>query len=167
MKIGVIAGSFDPITRGHSWLIDRGVELTDLLYIVVGINHAKKYTFTLDERIAMVEQSYKMEIEAKRVEVVTTGNMLLVDYAARIARAQYLVRGIRNAVDFQYEQEMQQLNAEIQPDIRTVFFMSPPNLATVSSSVVKSVVGWDGWQTTIRDKVDPHVLRALEERLTK
>ena len=166
-RIGVIAGSFDPITNGHTWLIKEALTIVDHLYIVVGNNPVKKYWFTESERMSMVvevcNKITKVRNDTHMVTITTIDKQLLVTYAASV-NANCLIRGIRNAEDFNYEAQMLLINRKIEPEMRTVFFIPPRELTEVSSSTVKGIVGYDGWKDIVAQYVDPLVLDQLERK---
>lgn len=169
MKIAVMAGSFDPVTYGHTWVIQRALEVADRVKIIVGLNPNKKYMFDTNERIHLMQRCIESEMsasDAKRNEVVTVGNQLVIDYAKDI-RASMLVRGIRNVDDFRVEGEMNLIHKRMHPEINTAYFIPPRELTEVSSSVVKSIVGFDRWERTVSQYVNPIVLIELQKRSEK
>lgn len=162
-KVGILAGSFDPITNGHMWLIKQAYDLVDELHIVVGVNPAKKYTFSLGERISLVHEVIYREMGEDVFDNIEVRPFegLLVHYATDV-KARYIIRGIRNIADFNYEQQIQQVNKRISSDIDTVFFVPPPEYMEVSSSTVKSLVGFDGWENIVGQYVNSCVVDALK-----
>jgi pantetheine-phosphate adenylyltransferase len=162
----VYAGSFDPPTLGHLHIILQGLRLFSDLTIAVAQNPAKKYTFTLDERKDMLEKMIAQATEDtldpadihehRNWEIAVVGNEYLVDYAAKIG-ATHLIRGMRNVGDFEYERTMEAVNKRINPKIETVFLFPPVNLAEASSSLVKGLVGVEGWRIVVRQFVHPVV----------
>lgn len=166
-KIGVFAGSFDPITNGHIWVIEKAAKMVDCLHVVIGVNSAKKYYFTEDERkqqVTKVIHSYLPDTRSKIV-VDTISNDLLINYANSIS-ASYIFRGIRNTEDFNYESQIQQVNRKICPTIETVFFIPPSEFAEISSSTVKGIVGFNGWRPIVARYVHPCVLDAFESNIS-
>jgi pantetheine-phosphate adenylyltransferase len=163
--IGIVAGSFDPITNGHAWLIAEAARLVDELHIAIGVNPQKKYTFSDDERkelVGRVVDSLRLEGEAKpRIHFLR--NDLLIQLAGRV-RATHLIRGIRNSEDFNYETQMALVNRRIDPEIRTVYMAPPPELSEVSSSTVKGIVGFTDWEPIVAQYVHPVVLEALRKK---
>lgn len=170
MKIGVIAGSFDPITNGHLGLINQAMQAVDQLHVVVGHNPSKKYLFTPQERLEMVQEVLLNEwcdAYNQRITVVLSEKELLVQYAQSI-KADFLIRGIRNASDFEYEYQLNLINKKFQLGNRhqldTMYFIPDRNLTEISSSVVKGLVGFDKWEYAIRDYVPQYVIDRLKEK---
>lgn len=156
----VYAGSFDPLTNGHLWIIERGSELFDELITAVGMNPQKEYTFSLEERVDMLKEVTQ---KFPNVEVGIIKNKYLVDYAKEVD-ARYIIRGIRSTKDYTYESGMQQFNMELNPEITTVFFIPPPNIGKISSSTVKDLIGPKGWEERIKNYVPEVVHKKLLER---
>lgn len=157
MKRAVYAGSFDPVTNGHLWMIREAVELFDELVVAVGVNPDKHCTFTVEERVEMLN-AVTQGFNKLRVEVFS--NQFLVNYAQTVD-ANYIVRGIRTASDYEYERTMRYINTDLHPDITTIFLLPPREYAEVSSTMVKGLVGPRGWETVIRQYVPDPVYRKL------
>jgi pantetheine-phosphate adenylyltransferase len=153
----VYAGSFDPVTVGHLWMIEQGVLLFDRLVVAIGTNLEKRYTFTLDERLEMLRQSLK---PFRNVSVVSFANRYLIDFAQSLG-ATHVLRGIRTESDYEYERTMRYINGDLGADICTVFLMPPRDIAEVSSSMVKGLVGPVGWQEVVRKYVPQPVYKQL------
>jgi pantetheine-phosphate adenylyltransferase len=156
-RLGVYAGSFDPLTIGHLWMIDQGVNLFDRLIVAVGINPDKKYTFPLAERVAMIRESLK---QYRNVSVTSFSNLYLIDYAQSIG-ATHILRGIRSESDYEYERTMRNINGDLDPAISSIFLMPPRGIAEVSSSMVRGLVGPKGWQKVVKGYVPEPVYRRL------
>ncbi|HNV71956.1 MAG TPA: pantetheine-phosphate adenylyltransferase, partial [Candidatus Ozemobacteraceae bacterium] len=124
----VYAGSFDPVTHGHLWMIEQGARMFDELIVAIGVNPDKKYTFSLEERLRVLRASVS---GYERVTVDAFENQYLVNYARRIGAA-FILRGIRDAHDFEFERGMRHINQDLQPEISTVFLMPPRAIAEVS-----------------------------------
>lgn len=157
MKRAVYAGSFDPVTKGHLWMIEHGVALFDEMVVAVGENPDKKYTFSVSEREAMLRETL---VHIPRIHVTTFENKFLVNYAQSIG-ANYILRGIRESSDYEFERKMRYVNADLAPQIDTVFLMPPREIAEISSTMVKGLVGPDGWEEVIRHYVPAPVYRRL------
>jgi len=160
MRIAVYAGSFDPITNGHLWMIEQGVNLFDQLVVAIGTNPDKRYTFSLEERLRLIEQSTG-GLPNIRIDHFT--NQFLVHYANAVG-ASYILRGIRNEGDYEYERVLRHLNSDQRPEITTVFLMPPRAIAEVSSSLVKGFVGPEGWQAIVEQYVPPPVFACFLEK---
>jgi pantetheine-phosphate adenylyltransferase len=146
---GIYAGSYDPPTNGHLWMIEQGARLFSKFYVAVGQNSQKNYTFTLEERMQMLEE---ICCRHRNIEVVHFENKFLVKYAEKIG-VDYILRGIRNEKDYTYERGMRYVNSNMNNGIQTLFMMSPRNLVEVSSSLVKGLVGSDDWELVVREYV--------------
>ena len=152
----VYAGCFDPPTNGHLWMICQAQAMFDELIVAIGTNPDKQATYTLEERKAML-----LDItEFPNVSVTHFHNRFLVDFADSI-QADFVVRGIRSAADYEYERSMRYINADLQPNITTVILMPPREFAEVSSTMVKGMVGPQNWQKTIRRYVPDAVYRKI------
>jgi pantetheine-phosphate adenylyltransferase len=154
-RLGVYAGSFDPLTVGHLWMIEQGVRLFDRLIVAVGINPDKSYTFSLAERMDMLRESLK---QYRNLSVTSFSNRYLIDYA-QLIRATHILRGVRSVSDYEFERAMRNINGDLDSRICSVFLMPPRNIAEVSSSMVKGLVGPKGWQKVVRKYVPDPVYR--------
>lgn len=146
MVKAIYAGSFDPITNGHLWMIEQGSSIFDNLVVAIGNNPEKKTTFSVQERISMISDS------TRRLDNISFHNFegkYLVDYAASIG-AKFILRGVRNGSDYEYERGMRYINSDLNPAINTIFMMPPREMAEVSSSLVKGLIGSEGWEMSIR-----------------
>ena len=159
----VYAASFDPITNGHLWVIEQGERLFDELIVAIGSNPDKQYEFSLDERVDLVKASLAGHGKAT---VDTYENRFLVEYA-RSRGAEFVLRGIRTELDYQYERSMKYINSDLDADVVTIFLMPPREIAEVSSSVVKSLVGFNGWETVLEKYVPPPVHAAFVKRFSE
>jgi pantetheine-phosphate adenylyltransferase len=158
-RLGVYAGSFDPLTIGHLWMIEQGAGLFDRLIVAVGINPDKRYTFSLKERLDMLHESLK---NYRNLSINSFSNHYLIDYA-RTTGATHILRGIRSESDYEYERTMRNINGDMDPKICSVFLMPPRDIAEVSSSMVKGLVGPKGWQKVVRKYVPEPVYRRFQE----
>ena len=146
MKKAVYAGSFDPITNGHLWMVEKAVELFDEVVVAIGENPDKKYTFAIEDRLAVLRESLAA---MTGVRVACFANEFLVNYTQSVG-AQYILRGIRDVGDYEFERGMRNINDDLQPDITTVFLMPPREIAEVSSSLVKGLIGPEGWRDVVK-----------------
>ncbi|MBS4207738.1 pantetheine-phosphate adenylyltransferase [Bacillus sp. FJAT-50079] len=153
-RIAVCPGSFDPITYGHLDIIRRGAKVFDEIYVVVLSNSAKKPLFTMEERIALIQEVTKDIPNVK----VDTFNGLLVDYAQSV-NANAIIRGLRAVSDFEYEMQITSMNRVLNESIETFFIMTNNQYSFLSSSIVKEVAKYDG---NISELVPKEVEKALK-----
>ena len=165
-RAGIYAGSFDPLTNGHINVIEQGLGLFDHLFIVIGVNPAKKYWFTTEERIDMIQNYLDDMGFGFLATVISFEGEFLADVAERV-HADHLLRGIRNAKDLGDELELKMFNDKYKPNIRTVFVSPPPELVGVSSSIVRGCFNLKNWEHAMKDYTTPYVISKLNERLTK
>lgn len=147
VRRGVYAGSFDPVTNGHMYMIREGARLFDELVVAVGTNPDKRYTFPLEIRMEFLRKSLK---GVPNVTIDHFENMFLVDYAKKV-RADYALRGIRNPADYEYERGMRHINEDMNPRVTTVLLIPPREISEVSSSFVKGLVGPRGWERVVKE----------------
>lgn len=133
MRTGIFVGSFDPFTIGHKSVVDRVLPLFDRVVIGVGVNERKQYMLTTDERVAAIRQLYAGD---ERV-VVESYSDLTVDFAQRHG-AQFVVKGVRNVRDFEYERDQADINRRL-TGLETLLIYAEPGLDSVSSSVVREL----------------------------
>ncbi len=140
-RIALYPGSFDPVTNGHLDIIRRAARLADKLVVAVGIHHGKAPLFPAEERIALLRQVIAEQAGAA-VEVVTFSG-LVVD-AMREAGAGILVRGLRDATDFDYEMQMAGMNAAMAPGIEIVFLPASVSHRHIAASLVRQIAAMGG-----------------------
>ncbi|MDO5687211.1 MAG: pantetheine-phosphate adenylyltransferase [Neisseria sp.] len=157
IKRAVYAGSFDPPTNGHLWMIRTAQALFDELVVAIGENPDKRSTYSIEEREEMLEA---LTAEFPHVTISTMRNRFLVEYAQSID-ADYIIRGIRTASDYEYERSMRYINSDLHPEISTFFLMPPREFAEVSSTMVKGLVGPKNWQEVIRRYVPDAVYEKI------
>ena len=139
MNIAVFPGSFDPITIGHEALIKRALPLFDKVVVAIGINSQKNYLFSLEQRLTWLEDVFK---ESGNVEI-SSYEGLTAHFCNKIG-AKYLIRGLRNASDFDYEKTISQLNYIVGKDLETVFLISEPAYSHISSTIVREIIKGGG-----------------------
>ena len=157
-RIGIYAGSFDPPTNGHLWMIRRGAELFDELVVALAVNPEKTSFLSTEERREALEEMVAELSGHVRVAVVKHG--FLVDFA-REAGATHLLRGLRGVADFEYEKTMARMNGRMDPDIQTVLMVAPSELEEISSSLVRGFVGTPGWERWVSACVHPAVFQRI------
>jgi len=143
-RTGFYPGSFDPVTYGHLDVIARAARLVDRLVLGVGVHHGKKGLLPLEERLRLLEEvTAPIAATAGISIVISTFDGLAVD-AARAAEAGIVIRGLRDATDFDYEVQMGQMNAAMAPDIETIFLAASPATRMIASSLVKQIATMGG-----------------------
>lgn len=138
MKKAVFPGSFDPITLGHVDVIERALPLFDELVIAIGVNAEKKYMFSLEERISFINKAFADQPKIK----VETYKGLTVDYCKDI-NADFILRGLRNPADFEFEKAIAQTNRNLS-GIETVFLLTSAQTSFISSSIVRDIMRNNG-----------------------
>ncbi len=143
MKRAIFPGSFDPLTLGHYDIIKRSVTLFDEVIVAIGINADKKYMFSLEERQQFIEDAFKDE---PKVTVVTYKG-LTVDFCLK-NNVQFILRGLRNPADFEFEKAIAHTNRDLAP-IETVFLLTAASTSYISSSIVRDVIRNNGDYTKL------------------
>ncbi len=138
MKRAIFPGSFDPITLGHVDIINRAMDLFDEIVIAIGINNDKKYLFSLEQRLQFIKDTFATNKKVK----VQTYEGLTINYCKEID-ADYILRGLRNPADFEFEKAIAQTNRNLS-GIETVFLLTSANTAFISSSIVRDVYRHNG-----------------------
>jgi pantetheine-phosphate adenylyltransferase len=139
-KIALFPGSFDPFTRGHEDIVLRGLRLFDEIIIAIGYNREKSARyFPIDQMIQSIQETFR---QYPAISVVTYAE-LTAEFARRNG-ASYLLRGIRNTTDFEYENSISQINHKLYQDLESVFLITSPQFAWISSSIIREVHGYGG-----------------------
>lgn len=139
-RIAVYPGSFDPFTNGHLDTVRRASTLFDHVVVAAMTNTKKAPLFTSSEKVALIQAAVA---DLNNVSVVAQPAKLTVQYAQSIG-AHYLIRGLRNTADFNYEADIAAMNAELVPEIETVFLLADKQYRFVSSSVIKEIAMFGG-----------------------
>lgn len=134
MKRAIFPGSFDPITLGHFDIIGRSIPLFDEIIVAIGVNAEKKYMFTLDERKLFIEKAFA---DSPKVRVMTYSG-LTIDFCTEM-NAQFILRGLRNPADFEFEKAIAHTN-RLLSNIETVFLLTSSDTSFISSSIVRDVI---------------------------
>lgn len=139
-KIAVFPGSFDPFTKGHEDIVLRGMKLFDEIIIGIGYNSGKSQRyFPIEFMVEKIAGTFKHYPQIK----VETFAELTASFAKR-NNAQYLLRGLRNTTDFEYENSIAQVNRSLNPELESVFLITSPQFASVSSSIIREVHRYQG-----------------------
>jgi len=159
--VGFYPGSFDPVTNGHLDVIERACRLVDHLVIAIGTHHTKTPLFAHEERLQLLQRC--MDPIGKRTDTeftITEFNGLMVN-AAREAGAKLVIRGLRDTTDYNYEMQMVGMNAQMAPDIQTVFLPASPHVRHISASLVRQIADLGG---DISAFVPNIVFKALKQK---
>ncbi len=161
-RIGFYPGSFDPTTNGHLDIITRCANLVDHLVLGVGVHHGKKGLLSVDEKITLLNEVCQpvSQNTGMTVSVITFDN-LAVDTAKKVG-ASVIIRGLRDATDFDYEVQMGQMNAAMMPKIETIFLAASPATRMIASSLVKQIAKMGG---DISSFVPPQAMKMVTAAL--
>lgn len=138
-KTAIFPGSFDPFTKGHEDVVRRSLLLFDRVIIAVGHNTKKNRYFDIKMMLGKIEATFAND---PNVEVVVYDELTAL--LAEKYEAKYLVRGLRNTTDFEYENSISQINKSLNPELETVFLITSPELAPISSSIIREVHRYGG-----------------------
>jgi pantetheine-phosphate adenylyltransferase len=144
MRIGFYPGSFDPITFGHLDIIARAARLVDKLVIGIGTHGSKQSLLTPQQRLALVGEVARPVAEHTGLKLEAVSFSGLTVEAAKAAKANVIIRGLRDASDFDYEVQMAQMNGALTPDVETIFLAASPATRMISSSLVKQIAKMGG-----------------------
>ena len=163
-RIGVYPGTFDPITSGHMEVVRRSMRLVDKLVIGPAINISKGPLFSLEERIEIIKDDIQdfPEADRKRIEIVPFEGLLI--HFARELNASVIIRGLRAVSDFEYEIQMANMNARMEPNVETIFLMASDRHQFIASSLVKDIARLGGDTSQF---VSQRVFERLKNRFAK
>lgn len=159
-NIGLFPGSFDPFTNGHLATVRKALTIFDKVYVAVVTNTRKNALFSTEEKVTLIQDAIK---NVPNVEVIAAPKILTVDLATKL-HARALIRGLRNASDFEYEAGIAQMNKVQDPKVETVFFVADQKYTFISSSMIKEVAKFDG---DISALVPTNVEQALRQKYQK
>lgn len=138
-RIALFPGSFDPFTVGHQDIVERALPMFDKIIIAIGYNSDKDGFFDLEKRLAWIQQVFEnnSKVEVRSYEGLT------VDYCHKVG-AQFLLRGLRTAADFEYERAIAQMNKKMYQNIESVFLLTAPEHTPISSTIVRDIIRHGG-----------------------
>lgn len=139
-KVALFAGSFDPFTKGHLQILKKALAVFDEVVVAIMTNDSKHYLLTTDEKIQVVKEAVA---NLAGVRVIARPATLTTDLARQVG-AQFLVRGLRNSADLEYETGIAQMNQTLAPEIQTIFLLADQDNSFVSSSMIKEVLVFGG-----------------------
>ena len=163
-RTALFAGSFDPITNGHIDVVKSAVRLADKLVLAVGIHPGKTPLFSADERVVMLSEICGPIGKSAGCEIISTTFGDLVVSAAQRAGATILIRGLRDAADFDYEMQMAGMNAAMAPGVQTVFLPASPEVRPITATLVRQIAGMGG---DVSAFVPPAVATRLKKKFAK
>lgn len=163
-RIGFYSGSFDPVTLGHTDVIERACRLVDKLVIGIGVNPGKAPMFSDDDRVEMLKSETRdiANETGTKIEVVTFAGLAVE--AAEAEGAAVIIRGLRDSSDFNYEMQMAGMNGEMMPDIQTVFVVASPGVRHIAGTLVRQIAALGGDVTPF---VSKDVAKRLAAKTTK
>ena len=134
-KIAIFPGSFSPFTIGHQSIVDRALPLFDNIIISIGINSEKPQYFSIDKRMQWIKDVYSNnpKIDVKQYKGLT------VDFCKK-ENANYILRGLRDSHDFKFEKNIAHMNKELNPNIESIFIITPPKISHISSSIIRDII---------------------------
>jgi pantetheine-phosphate adenylyltransferase len=159
--VGFYPGSFDPVTNGHLDVIERACRLVDHLIIAVGVHHTKTSLFPHEQRLELLRRCVEPIGKRTATEFTVTEFSGLMVNAARENGARIVIRGLRDTTDYNYEMQMVGMNAQMAPDIQTVFLPSSPHVRHISASLVRQIAELGG---DISAFVPNIVFKALKQK---
>ncbi|MGQ0793486.1 MAG: pantetheine-phosphate adenylyltransferase [Deltaproteobacteria bacterium] len=158
-RIAIYPGSFDPLTKGHINIIERGVKIFDTVIVAVAHHASKKTLFTIQERVEIIKEIFPDSAQVK----VDYFEGLLVDYAKKMG-TNTILRGMRTISDFEYEFQMALANKTLYPEIESVFMVTESTFSHISSSLIKEIITLGG---SAKEMIPDTVERRLREKLIK
>jgi pantetheine-phosphate adenylyltransferase len=156
--VAIYPGSFDPVTLGHSNIIERSLKIFDTILVVVAINSAKQSVLEPDERLSILEEMFAGN---DRVQIDCFTDRLLIDYAKEKG-ANVIIRGLRTVSDYEYEFQMAHANRQMNEGIDTIFMVTESKYSHLSSTLIKEILSYGG---SCKGMLDPQVEKALHTRL--
>lgn len=139
MRIALFPGSFDPITKAHVDILKRSLSLFDKIYVAIGVNSTKQPFLSVETRLKMIKAVFEGE---DKLEMITYEG-LTVNFCQKIG-ASHMIRGIRTVSDFEYEKAIAQMNHALIPEIESVFILSKPGYSSISSTIVRDILRYNG-----------------------
>ncbi|MBR1627465.1 MAG: pantetheine-phosphate adenylyltransferase [Bacteroidales bacterium] len=135
MNVALFPGSFDPVTKGHESIVKKALPMFDKIIVAIGENTSKKTMFSLEDRLKWLKETFA---DCDNVEI-DSYNCLTTDYC-RQKNAKFILRGLRDTADFQYEKNISDINTMLDPEIETVFLLADKQDSSISSSFVREMI---------------------------
>tara|TARA_B100000795_G_scaffold155636_1_gene116768 strand:- start:279 stop:737 length:459 start_codon:yes stop_codon:yes gene_type:complete len=134
-RIAIFPGSFDPITKGHEEIVRRAIPLFDEIIVAIGINSSKNYMYSLEQRLQWIEATFK---DCKSIKIIQYQG-LTIDVCKK-HQVKFILRGLRNLNDYEYEKSIAMMNQAMAKDIETIYLNTQPESAAISSTIVRDII---------------------------
>jgi len=158
-KVALCPGTFDPITEGHKDVILRCSRVFDRVIVAVSKSYRKKPIYSLAKRLEFIKRVFRSE---KNIKIISFEG-LLIDIATK-EKVNVIVKGLRAISDFEYEFQMAQINKKLNPDIETMFLVTNPAFAYLSSSAVKEVASFNGCiRGLVPEEIEPDIIESFKK----
>ena len=138
-RIAFFPGSFDPITKGHEDIVRRALPMFDKIIVAIGINSSKNGMFTLKQKQYWIEKTFS---DCASIEVINYNGLTI--NACKKHQAKFILRGLRNSNDYEYEKSIAMMNQAMEPSIQTIYLNTHPELVAISSSIVRDIINNKG-----------------------
>jgi len=148
-RIAIFPGSFDPFTVGHESIVRRALPLFDKIIIAIGYNSEKRHFFSIEKRLQWIRETFKAE---NKIEVETFQG-LTVEYCSQ-KDANFILRGLRTAADFEYERAIAQINKKMSTNLESIFLLTTPEHTMITSTIVRDIIRNNGDVSQFVPKVD-------------
>ena len=134
-RIAFFPGSFDPITKGHEDIVRRALPMYDKIIVALGTNSSKKYMYNLEKRMEWIENTFS---DCDKVKVICYEGLTIE--CCKAQGAQFILRGLRNSNDYEYEKSIALINQAMEPSIETVYLNTRPELSAISSTIIRDII---------------------------
>ena len=134
-RIAFFPGSFDPITKGHEDIIRRSISIFDEIIVAVGVNTNKKNMFSIEKRIQWIQNTFS---DCSTIKTISYNGLTVNACSSHNAR--FILRGIRNSIDYQYEKNISRINQSLNENIETLFLNTKPEFSAISSTIVRDII---------------------------
>jgi pantetheine-phosphate adenylyltransferase len=134
-RIAIFPGSFDPITKGHEDIVRRAIPLFDEIIVAIGVNSSKNYMYSLEQRLQWIKATFS---DCKSVKVIQYEGLTIE--ACKKHQVKFILRGIRNSNDYEYEKSIAMMNQAMSKDIETIYLNTQPEYAAISSTIVRDII---------------------------
>lgn len=148
-RIAIFPGSFDPFTVGHESIVRRALPLFDKIIISIGFNAEKRHFFSIEKRLKWIRETFKDE---PKIDVETFKG-LTVEYCS-LKKADFILRGLRTAADFEYERAIAQINKKMSTNLESIFLLTTPEHTMITSTIVRDIIRNNGDVSQFVPKVD-------------